>query len=172
MTDSKFAVSDVSLGSQESEYTESSMASLMKMTFQLGSKETTQSQRINDVRNTFRVGSTIVKPQKAQNHREPQQRLPKNQSKLLAINATEGQRSDNNDYISENLGLTTSQIEQTQTENSRFDSQFWVNTETLNSQSEDINPDGPFETKEGIYIKDANVRKQARVPSLISNYNQ
>lgn len=71
MTDSKFAVSDVSLGSQESEYTESSMASLMKMTFQLGSKETTQSQRINDVRNTFRVGSTIVKPQKAHNFREP-----------------------------------------------------------------------------------------------------
>lgn len=62
MTDSKFAVSDVSLGSQDSEYTESSMASLMQQTFQLHSKETTQSQRINNVQSVLRQGSYIVKP--------------------------------------------------------------------------------------------------------------
>ena len=70
--------------------------------------------------------------------------------------------------------MTTSHIEQTETENSRLDTQFWGNhSETLHSQSEDAcNPDGPFDTKEGINIKDDNVRKQARVPSLISAYNQ
>lgn len=115
MTDSKFAVSDVSLGSQSSE-TESSMASLMKVTWQLGYKETTQSLQINNVRNTFRLGS-MIKPQKEQKYKEPKQKLPKSKSKLIAINATEGQRSDNNDYISENLGLTTSNIEHTYTEN-------------------------------------------------------
>ena len=79
---------------------------------------------------------------------------------MLAINATEGQKNDNNDYISENLGLTTSHIEQTQTEQSRLDSYLYGNTETVNSQSvEEFNPDGPFDTKEGINIKDANVRK-------------
>ena len=42
MPDSCFAVSDVSLNSQESDYTESSMG-LMKMSMQLGSKDTTRS---------------------------------------------------------------------------------------------------------------------------------
>ena len=71
MTDSKFAVSDVSLGSHESDYTGSDMTSLMKMTFQLGSKETTQSQHINNVQKPIRIGSTIIKPQKVSNFREP-----------------------------------------------------------------------------------------------------
>lgn len=65
MPDSCFAVSDVSLNSQESDYTESSMG-LMKMSMQLGLKDTTRSQQhtINNVQSIMRVGSTIVsKPQ-------------------------------------------------------------------------------------------------------------
>lgn len=64
MADSQFAVSDASIESHDSYYSETSMESLMKATFELGSKETTQSQRINNVKSTFRLGSMIVKPVK------------------------------------------------------------------------------------------------------------
>lgn len=65
MVDSCFAVSDVSINSKDSEYTESSMG-LMKMSMQLGSKDTTRSQKptINNVKSIWRLGSTIAaKPQ-------------------------------------------------------------------------------------------------------------
>ena len=47
-------------------------------------------------------------------------------------------------------------------------------SETPNSQSEENaqHDDGPFDTMEGIKVKDDNTNKKPRVPSLISAYNQ
>ena len=83
------------------------------------------------------------------------------------------QRNENNDYISENLGLGTSHIDRADTLNSQANCAFFDNSETLHSQSCDhVYQDGPFDTKEGIDIKDKNVAKRARAPSLVSAYNQ
>ena len=88
----------------------------------------------------------------------------------FGINATEGQRSDDiNNYISKQIGLTTSQQSQLVLDNQQFDSQGWgIYYETVTSQTleDDANANGEFDTKEGIDLKDENVRKRglARKP--------
>lgn len=47
--------------------------------------------------------------------KEPLPRVPKAKTKLMTLNATEAQRTENNDYISDNLGLDESNTGQPET---------------------------------------------------------
>jgi len=54
--------------------------------------------------------------------KEPLPRVPKAKTKLMTLNATEAQRTENNDYISDNLGLDESNTGQPETGQSYLDS--------------------------------------------------
>ena len=62
--DSKLVVSNVSIRTSNSKNNESSVASI-KMTLEFGTNESNNSMRINNVKNTYRLGSMITKPPKA-----------------------------------------------------------------------------------------------------------
>lgn len=62
---SKLVVSDVSIRTSNSNKTENSNLSIMKMTLELASNESINSHGINNVKGPFRLGSMITKPPKA-----------------------------------------------------------------------------------------------------------